>query len=208
MKSVEKQKIFTYLSFQPLVGLTISIALTCYFFFIGVPRNWGVILYILIPTIILTLIYLLSKVFLGKSVSMTRRAKFLFAIWSVSLILFLGLFLLFKPNLEIEKISLTQAKGIIEESDKDNYFLIYSADSCIYCKDMKPVYKDSFFRFNKNENVFIVDLLSSSENENLLSELDVSQIPSLRKYSQGEETKRIDGVKTLREINQFIDNSD
>ncbi|WP_017472314.1 hypothetical protein [Amphibacillus jilinensis] len=98
MKNVEKQKIYTYLSFQPLVGLNVSIALTFYFFFIGVPRNWGVILYILVPTITLTLIYLLSKIFLGESVSMTSRTKFLFVIWAVSLVLFLGMFLLFKPN--------------------------------------------------------------------------------------------------------------
>lgn len=205
MDKIEKQKMYTYFSFQPAVGVTISIALTVYYFFIGVPRTWSGILYILTPTITLYLIYLLLKLFLGQKIVMSSKVKTITTIWTISLAFFLCIFIMFKPNVEIEKIMIDDVQNISENMNNDEYYLIYSADSCLYCQRMKPVYKDAFFRFNKAENVYIVDLSSVQVKDERLSELDVSKIPSLRKYSNGKEIKRLDGVKDLKEIIQFID---
>lgn len=205
MDKSERQKMYTYFSFQPAVGVTISIALVFYYFFVGAPRTWNSTLYILVPTVTLFLIYFLLRLFLGQKIAMSPKIRTITTIWTISLALFLGMFVMFKPNLEIEKITLNDIEGISEVFNKDDYYLIYSADSCVYCQKMKPVYEASFFRFNKDENVYIVDLSAVQVQDERFSELDVSKIPSLRQYSKGEETKRIDGVKSLEEINQFVD---
>lgn len=205
-KKDDLSNLYQYLSYQPLVGLVVSTFLAILFFV--EKRVWTVelALYIFIPIVVGVLVFIISYAILKDkhviNCSLTKgKIKYVFVSLLVLLTCFQGLLFLFYKPVTLQSVSLNEVKNI---STKDNdYYIVFGAENCIYCKNMHDIYIESFTK-ERIKEVYYCDLSSESYDDEKLKQLDIDKIPVLIKFQNNQKVNQIVGVKKVNQIENFI----
>ena len=183
-----------YILSLPLLGLISSIGILCIQFLIDKPWSIYSLLLNVIPLIFMLILFCVITFFCKKKVScidLTKKRIVLYTILFV-LIAFLNIGLYRVKNVDILKYSFDTVYQHIEESD-NRVYVVFGSKTCLYCENMQEIYKSAFLE-NKINSYYYVDLLYEGQNDDLIKKQNVSEIPLLVIYHNGEEEKRLVGT--------------
>lgn len=90
----------------------------------------------------------------------------------------------------------------ISES-KSQYNVLFGSNSCIYCKYMDEIYKKAFVDSGIKEYYYI-NLTYEGQNEDILLEKNIEEIPVIVQYVDGQEKKRLSGTSNVEEVIHFL----
>lgn len=208
MQSKYKNNLRIYITWFPFIGLLISLALLIYFLLNNATMSFMGVLYILIPLLVKTLIYLPLKIILDLDYPFLKGKMKFITIGLVVIIVFLFSFFNWSNSRDsIETISLSDAKHIDSKFSQDkssnDYYMIYGSDSCIYCTKMEPIY-ESVRKHNKDKIFYYVDLTNESINDSFIKEKEIKAIPVLVHYKKGREVNRLEGLHKEEDVIKFI----
>lgn len=187
-----KSNLIKFFDILPTVGLVTSLIMTLYFFYIRkLDVNPLTIFYVnLAPIIYLLISYFVLRI--------AQKKKYL-----VSLTLLMAVFVL--------TILASRNTNSYKEINLKNFYknltfqpttyAAFISDNCTYCKDMEDVYKDFS---NKVSNFYFVNIREEDIHDDLLRELDIKNVPALVRYEFQEESKRVEGVLTLEELEEKL----
>lgn len=200
-----KNKILEYYFWLPIVGIILVPTLSIYYYVYlrEIVSFWSVFS-ICIPFLTAFSISLPFYIFTK------TRPPFFNKLWIciISLIIIITGVLIYsyRDNHEIPKYQLHDTKKLTENNNE--IILIYSSDNCKYCIEMKKVFH-RFANYSKEIPVIYVNLtdyIKDKESGLWTSEngIKVEKIPTVIKFRNGIEEKRIVGVTNLKELKGLL----
>lgn len=103
-----------------------------------------------------------------------------------------------KPAKYQDPITEGEAAGEAEVNYPDNYLLIWTADWCSYCKDMKVIAEEL------RAEGFDVYYIDFDENRDKARECSVTSLPTTIVYTEGTEAQRFIGIRKAEQIRDVL----
>lgn len=207
--SCVSQKNAMYILYCPLVGLVVSIFLTCFFIFRFKPWSFFTMLYTLIPFFLSAIGCLILTLFQRYKYKNTgghcKKSYKLILPSLIILLITLNVVLWASKSVKYINVTLTQLVEMEQNNimNTKSYYVIYSTKRCMFCKQMVSTYKETFLK-NKDKKVYMVDISDEITNGKLIEEKGIDKIPVLIHYKKGTEINRIEGVATVDSLNLFV----
>lgn len=202
------QEIKNYASFQPFVGLIASVMFAFFLFFRDKLWSWGMVLYILIPFIGFIVIYAVIAIYMkvkhGIIVPFINKKIKILAIFLLMLLIGLNIALWKVKSVEFINVTLKDLPSVATDvQNSQKYFVLYSSKNCIYCNQMKSVYKEALLK-EANVKFYNVDLTSEAIHSALVKKRNISRLPLLVCYQNDKEVNRLEGATKLETVIAFL----
>lgn len=201
-----KKNISTMFALQPMIGLILSV-ITAFFALIK-GREWSImlLLFTFFPFFICCLLCFIEYIGLRRSLSFRpilfrKKYKYITIIFVVALVVLEIMIFKFNSKMDIPTISLEKTEEMINK--KDNFYIIFGAQNCLYCKDMEDIYKSTFNEVEV-ENVYYCDISYESYDNKTLKTLGVDKLPMLFKIHKGKVINQMVGKREYEDIEHFF----
>lgn len=183
----------------PMWGVLASIGITLVGFIRKVPWSFEIIVWNCTPLLInllFLLVYFICKKERCKHEIKKRRLTV-----AVLFLIVLNISLCVSTSVKQINIGLKDLNKISES--KSQYNVLFGSNSCIYCKYMDEIYKKAFVDSGIKEYYYI-NLTYEGQNEDILLEKNIEEIPVIVQYVDGQEKKRLSGTSNVEEVIHFL----